>query len=132
MTQTAPLCLPPDVLSKGCPARHVLEVLADKWTLLLMYALSDKAPCRTGELRRRVNGISEKMLIQTLRRMERFGLVERIAYPEVPPRVEYQLTELGASLSGPIRTLNRWVEDNVTAITGAQLQYQQRQQDGAD
>ncbi|EKE69478.1 winged helix-turn-helix transcriptional regulator [Gallaecimonas xiamenensis] len=122
-----------DVLSKNCPARHVLEVLADKWALLLMYALSSQGPARTGELRRRVCGISEKMLIQTLRRMERFGLVERQSYPEVPPRVEYRLTGLGVSLSGPIRTLNLWVEDNVLAIQDAQQQYEQRlAQDAAE
>jgi DNA-binding HxlR family transcriptional regulator len=107
-----------NVLNASCPARGVLEVLAEKWALLLLHTLA-AGPARTAELRRRVGGISEKMLIQTLRRLERNGLVARRAYPEVPPRVEYSLTELGISLSGPITTLNRWVERNLTAIVVA-------------
>lgn len=77
--------------------------------------------CRTAELRRQVGGISEKMLIQTLRRLERFGLVSRTAYPEVPPRVEYSLTALGLSLSEPIRALDHWVERDIDALNQAQV-----------
>ncbi|WP_115720261.1 winged helix-turn-helix transcriptional regulator [Gallaecimonas mangrovi] len=108
-----------NVLNSHCPARSLLEVLGDKWALLVLYTLAKQGPARTGELRRRVGGISEKMLIQNLRKMERFGLVRRIAYPEVPPRVEYQLTELGVSLGEPISALNRWVEHNISTIHSA-------------
>ena len=78
---------------------------------------------RTSQLRRKVGGISEKMLIQTLRRLERNGFVSRRAYPEVPPRVEYSLTALGASLSEPITTLDRWVETHLQDIAMAQREF---------
>src|SRR5829696_1940189 len=113
-----------NVLNAGCPARGVLEVLAEKWALLLLHTLA-AGPARTAELRRRVGGISEKMLIQTLRRLQRNGLVARRAYHQVPPRVEYSLTELGISLSGPITTLNRWVERNLMAIVVARNSFDQ-------
>jgi DNA-binding HxlR family transcriptional regulator len=95
-----------DVFNPGCPSRAVLEMLAEKWALLVVHTLAN-GPARTSQLRRQVGGISEKMLIQTLRRLERNGFVSRRAYPEVPPRVEYSLTALGASLSEPITTLDR-------------------------
>ena len=98
-----------DVFLVDCPARHVLTLLAEKWALLVVHALSEGTR-RTGALRRRVTGVSEKMLIQTLRRLELSGLVRRTAYPEVPPRVEYELTELGWSLSSVVTALDRWVE----------------------
>src|SRR4051812_32839380 len=90
-----------NVFDAGCPARALLEILAEKWALLLVHMLAS-GPARTAELRRRIGGISDKMLIQTLRRLERSGFVARHAYPEVPPRVEYSLTALGRSLSEPI------------------------------
>ncbi|MGG2398604.1 winged helix-turn-helix transcriptional regulator [Pseudomonas sp. SH1-B] len=112
-----------NVFSGVCPARHVLAVIADKWSLLLIHALAHGGTLRTAELRRRVEGISEKMLIQTIRRLERFGLVARRAYAEVPPRVEYSLTPLGHSLSEPIRAIDHWVERNVGEIVQAQLAF---------
>ena len=93
-------------------------MLAEKWALLVVHTLAN-GPARTSQLRRQVGGISEKMLIQTLRRLERNGFVSRRAYPEVPPRVEYSLTALGASLSEPITTLDRWVENHLQDITAA-------------
>ena len=114
-----------NVFDAGCPARSVLEVLAEKWALLLVHRLAD-GPARTAELRRRIGGISDKMLIQTLRRLERNGFVARRAYPEVPPRVVYSLTPLGASLSEPITTLDRWVERHLTEIDLAQREFDQR------
>jgi DNA-binding HxlR family transcriptional regulator len=114
-----------NVFDAGCPARSVLEILAEKWALLLVHTLAD-GPARTAELRRRIGGISDKMLIQTLRRLERNGFVARRAYPEVPPRVEYSLTSLGASLSGPITTLDRWVERHLSEIDLAQREFDQR------
>jgi DNA-binding HxlR family transcriptional regulator len=118
-------CAKADVFDAGCPARAVLDVLAEKWALLLVHRLA-RGPARTSELRRQIGGISEKMLIQTLRRLERNGFVARQAYPEVPPRVEYSLTPLGASLSGPITLLDRWVEQHLQDITSAKREFDRR------
>ncbi|HEY0178706.1 MAG TPA: helix-turn-helix domain-containing protein [Dokdonella sp.] len=104
-----------DVFLADCPARKVLGLLAEKWTLLIVHALSERT-YRTAELRRRIGGISEKMLIQALRRLEQHGLVARTHYAEVPPRVEYALTPLGFSLSGVVRELDRWVEAHAFEI----------------
>ena len=98
-----------DVFLVDCPARRVLTLLAEKWALLVIHALSEGTR-RTGELRRRVTGVSEKMLVQTLRRLELNGLVRRTSYAEVPPRVDYELTELGWSLSSVVTALDTWVE----------------------
>ncbi len=118
-------CRAGNVFSVTCPARYVLDVLADKWALLLIHTLAHGTR-RTAELRRQVDGISEKMLIQTLRRLEKFGLVTRTAYPEVPPRVEYSLTALGLSLSEPIRALDHWVERNIEALNAAQVAFEEK------
>lgn len=114
-----------NVFNPGCPSRAVLGVLAEKWALLLVHTLAG-GPARTSELRRRIGGISEKMLIQTLRRLERNGFVARRAYPEVPPRVEYSLTALGASLSEPITSLDHWVERHLEDIGIAQKKFDRR------
>ena len=98
-----------DVMRPDCPARAILALLAEKWALLIVHALSEQT-MRTGALRRRIGGISEKMLIQTLKRLEGAGLVVRLAPPEVPPRVEYSLTDLGRSLSPLVTALDEWVE----------------------
>ena len=107
-----------DVFRDACPARRVLDVLAEKWVLLLVHALAG-GPMRTGELRRRVEGISEKMLIQSLRTLQEHGLVERRAYGEVPPRVDYRLTQAGKSLSRIVKTLDGWVEENAYAMAAS-------------
>jgi DNA-binding HxlR family transcriptional regulator len=104
-----------DVFSPDCPARSVLALLAEKWSLLTLHALGEGSH-RTGELRRRVGGISEKMLIQTLKRLEKAGLVVRTSYAEVPPRVDYALTELGWSLSPIIKALDGWIERHAKRI----------------
>jgi DNA-binding HxlR family transcriptional regulator len=104
-----------DVFLADCPARKVLGLLAEKWTLLVIHALSERT-YRTAELRRRIGGVSEKMLVQALRRLEQHGLVARTSYPEVPPRVEYSLTPLGFSLSSVVRELDRWVEAHTFEI----------------
>lgn len=100
-----------DVMNPDCPVRAMLSLLAEKWALLLIHALS-AGPQRTGALRRRVGGISEKMLVQTLRRLENMRIVARHAYVEVPPRVEYRLTDLGWSLSPLVKALDAWVEEH--------------------
>lgn len=108
-----------DVFLVDCPARRILELLAEKWALLVIHALSEGTR-RTGELRRRVTGVSEKMLVQTLRRLELHGLVHRTSYSEVPPRVEYQLTALGWSLSSVVTALDTWVEANAEQMAFSQ------------
>ena len=98
-----------------------MAVLAEKWTLLVVAALVD-GPMRTAELRRRVDGVSEKMLIQTLRKLESYRLVSRRSYPEIPPRVEYRLTPLGRSLARLARLFGRWVERNgITLLRAEQV-----------
>lgn len=114
-----------DVFNARCKSRDVLDLLAEKWALLLLHSLATGTK-RTAELRRHIDGISEKMLIQTLRRLERHGLIKRKAYAEVPPRVDYQLTELGASLSKLVRTLDEWVESNMGSILKAQKDFDAR------
>jgi DNA-binding HxlR family transcriptional regulator len=108
-----------NVYSAACPSRRVMAVLAEKWTLLIVAQLAD-GPKRTAQIRRCVDGISEKMLIQTLRKLEGFGLVSRRSYPEVPPRVEYRLTTLGRSLARLAGLFRRWIERNVQTLLRAE------------
>ena len=111
----------PNVFSSRCPSRRVLAVLAEKWTMLVLSQLAG-GPMRTAEIRRGVDGVSEKMLIQTLRKLESFGLVSRRSFPEVPPRVEYRLTPLGRSLARLAGLFGRWVERNVATLLKAEQQ----------
>src|SRR3954469_6900701 len=108
-----------NVYSATCPSRRVLTVLAEKWTLLVVSQLA-RGPMRTAEIRRSVDGVSEKMLIQTLRKLEAFGLVSRKSYPQLPPRVEYRLTPLGRSLARLTKLFGRWVERNVVGLLAAE------------
>lgn len=101
-----------DVYAAMCPCRDMLDLLANKWSALAIGALED-GPLRNGELKRRLEGISPKVLSHTLRRLEGHGLLTRTVYPEVPARVEYELTPLGHSASRPLRHLRDWVEENV-------------------
>ncbi|WP_240973037.1 winged helix-turn-helix transcriptional regulator [Nonomuraea composti] len=95
-----------------------VELIADKWTVVVLYGLS-KGPVRHGELVELIGGISRKVLTQTLRRLESHGLVRRHAYAEVPPRVEYELTPLGATLIEPIHVLTEWAKENGDAVLDA-------------
>ena len=113
------------VFRKDCPSRKVLETLAEKWALMLMHLLAE-GPRRTSELRRAIEGVSEKMLIQTLRRLERNGFVARRAYNEVPPRVEYSLTALGQSLGETIKPLDFWIERHLGEVTKAQIAFDRK------
>lgn len=110
--------LPADVYSARCPTREVLDHIAGKWTVLIVDALAD-GTLRYTDLRRRIDGISQKMLTQTLRGLERDGFVTRTVYPTVPPRVDYALTDLGHSLREPITALREWVEVNINRVERA-------------
>src|SRR5437868_14787266 len=94
-----------------CPSRKILQLIGSKWSMLLLCTLRHGA-VRTGALRRQIGGISQKMLTQTLRDLERHGLIERISYKEIPPRVEYRLTRLGRSLGDLIQELERWIANH--------------------
>lgn len=99
----------PDVFNARCVSRAVLDRIAQKWPMLVVYALAGRE-LRYAELERRIGGISQKMLTQTLRQMERDGLVSRRVLPTTPPSVEYRLTALGESLREPLAAICRWAE----------------------
>ncbi|MCB0918814.1 MAG: helix-turn-helix transcriptional regulator [Actinobacteria bacterium] len=92
----------------GEAIQHVLALVGDKWSVLIMATLLNQPPQRFSELRQSVPRISQRMLTLNLRRLEHGGLLTRTSHPEVPPRVEYQLTEMGQSLAQPILSLARW------------------------
>ncbi|MGM9481522.1 winged helix-turn-helix transcriptional regulator [Roseateles sp. NT4] len=114
-----------NVLSASCPSRAALEVVGSKWALLIVPLLAQQ-PLRNNELLRQVGGISQKMLTQTLRELERHGLVQRIDHQSVPPHVEYRLTGLGQSLSEALVVIDRWAESNFAAVASARMAFDRR------
>ncbi|MBA3822293.1 MAG: helix-turn-helix transcriptional regulator [Ktedonobacterales bacterium] len=106
----------------ACPTRQVLAVIAERWAAVIL-GLLEAGPARFSALHRQIGGISQKMLTQNLRHLERSGLVQRTVYAEVPPHVEYTLTPLGQTLCGPLAELRAWSEANIMAITTAQQAY---------
>ena len=114
-----PLGFADGVFPAGCPSRTVLDHITSKWGVLVLVALSEGEQ-RWSDLRRRAEGISEKMLAQTLKTLERDGLVRRTAQPVIPPRVDYSLTERGYELSGFLVPLVAWVFDNAGDILAGQ------------
>ena len=111
-----------DLYEPMCPSRLVLEHLTSRWGVLALGALQERT-YRFAELRRRIVGVSEKMLAQTLRTLERDGLVTRVSYPEVPPRVEYSLTAAGHESALLVTALVTWVEQRAKTIIGSQQRY---------
>ncbi len=113
-----------------CPIRNILDRFGDKWSLLVMYKLSNhysikrEYKLRFNELHRAIGGISQKMLTVTLRALEADGLVSRKIFPEIPPRVEYSLTDLGKSLIPIISNLSDWANENQAEIFQARQNYQ--------
>jgi len=107
-----------DVLSPTCPSRVILNRIGDRWTIFVIIALADET-LRFTELRKRIGGVTPKVLTETLRALESDGLVRRDAYAEMPPRVEYSLTDLGASLLGPIDAVRSWAELHVDEVLDA-------------
>jgi DNA-binding HxlR family transcriptional regulator len=114
--------LEPDVYRENCPTRKVLDRIGDRWTTLVI-GLLEAGPMRFSQLQRGMEGVSQKMLTQTLRSLERDGLVTRTVYAEVPPRVEYQLTPLGETLCAPIKAIHQWAEDHIDEVSTAQAAY---------
>jgi DNA-binding HxlR family transcriptional regulator len=107
-----------DLFSERCPSREVLKHVTSRWGVLLLVALGGGTQ-RFSELRRRVGGISEKMLAQTLQWLEQDGFVQRISYPVVPPHVEYRLTPLGEEIGRKVGELADWIEGNMDGIQAA-------------
>lgn len=115
------------ILDETCPSRQVLDLIADKWSVLVIHALDGQVR-RYNELQRIISGISQKMLTQTLRSLEESGLIKRVIYPVVPPKVEYSLTELGKTLIVAVNILKQWAEDNIAAVEAAKAAYRTAQQ----
>lgn len=108
-----------DLFAERCPSREVLKHVTSRWGVLLLVALQTGTH-RFSDLRRKVGGISEKMLAQTLQWLEGDGFVERIAYPVVPPHVEYRLTPLGLEVAQRVAGLAEWIEARMPEIMAAQ------------
>jgi len=117
------LCFRPDPCNEHCPSRDLIGLVGDKWTLLVMRAVGEGIR-RNGDLKRRVEGISQKMLTQTLRGLERNGLVARRDMQTVPPHVEYTLTPLGTSLRAALSEIDRWLEANLEAFKQARCAFE--------
>jgi DNA-binding HxlR family transcriptional regulator len=111
-----------NLYERDCPSRRLLDRIGDRWTVLIVGVLDARA-MRFTEIATEVDGISQKMLTQTLKSLERDGFVTRTAYPVVPPHVEYELTELGRSLQDPLRALERWALENMDTVVSRQGAY---------
>ncbi|MFI9361965.1 winged helix-turn-helix transcriptional regulator [Kitasatospora sp. NPDC053057] len=125
-----PADLPADLLAtyrRDCPSRTVVEVLANKWSLYVLAALRRSAePLRFSRLRRQLDGVTQKMLTQTLRSLERDGLVARTVYPTVPPRVEYSLTDLGHAAGELTTAVADWAIDHAARVHAARAAFDAR------
>ncbi|WP_229263519.1 winged helix-turn-helix transcriptional regulator [Cohnella cholangitidis] len=114
----------PDISHEACSYSHVLEIISNKWTALVIYAMED-GTIRYGEIKRRIEGVSQKMLTQTLKQLERDGIVARKLTLSVPPIAEYSLSPLGESLIPLLKMLQVWAADNFRAVREAREQYDQ-------
>lgn len=111
-----------DVSKTTCPSREVLTLIADKWTVLIIHTLSDKT-LRHNELSRSLGDISQKVLTQALRKLERNGIITRTVYPVVPPKVEYALSPIGRSLVSTLGTLSSWAETHFPEVLSARERF---------
>lgn len=114
---------PANILTGACPSRTVMRHLTDRWTPFIVAALSEQPVARFGELKAKIQGVSPKVLTQTLRSMERDGLVERRVTASIPPRVDYELTALGTTLIEPMTALRHWAQDNMQAVLESRERY---------
>lgn len=110
--------------SRECPSRPILDQIADKWSMMAMAVL--ERPTRFNEIKRRLEGVTQRVLTQTLRRLERNGMIRRTVIPTSPVGVEYSLTPLGASLRGPFAELYEWTVRNSAQILASQRDYDER------
>ncbi len=117
--------LPPDAFARDCASRVVLDRIGDRWTVLVVVALAD-GRLRFTELKQRIEGVTPKVLTQTLRALERDGILTREVFAEVPPRVEYELTDLGRHLLGPIDAIRVWAEQHAARIVQNRDAYDER------
>ncbi|MER7756848.1 helix-turn-helix domain-containing protein [Kitasatospora sp. NPDC097643] len=108
-----------DVFAQFCPSRAMFAELADKWSMLILMSLGEFGQQRFSELQRAVDGVSRKMLTQSLRALERNGLVRRTVFPETPPRVVYELLPLGRELAELVAPLGRWTEQRTPEMLAA-------------
>ncbi|MGE7368282.1 winged helix-turn-helix transcriptional regulator [Neorhizobium sp. NPDC001467] len=129
MTTRAPAPKPPveeNVVSnwnaENCPVRDVINQISGKWSTLMLQALALR-PYRFGELRRLIPDISQRMLTQTLRDLQRDGYIDREVFPTTPPSVEYRMTALGHSLFAPLSEVLKWAEDNHVSVKAARMRY---------
>ena len=107
----------------------ILSRVGDKWSVLVIMMLID-GPMRFNELKRKIGGISQRMLTLTLRGLERDGLVTRTIFPTIPPRVDYELTDLGRGLAQPVQALGQWAIDHLPTIVGARTSFDARNEKG--
>jgi DNA-binding HxlR family transcriptional regulator len=114
-----------EVYAKNCPSRQILDRIGDTWSVLIVVILAG-GPKRYTELARRIEGVSPKMLTQTLRGLERDGLIDRTVHPVVPPRVDYELTTLGKSLYSLVEGLEKWAEAHIDDVQAARSSYDAR------
>jgi len=114
-----------NVYSASCPSRSVLETIASKWALMIIPLLAER-PVRNNEMLRSIEGISQKMLTQTLRQLERDGLVERIDHQTVPPHVEYRLTSTGRSLNRVLAPVDDWAETHFPKLLSSRDSFDRR------
>lgn len=114
-----------DVFDLSCPSQQLLDTIGNKWTSLVIVALGVEGPARFSELSARIAGVSQKVLTQTLRGLERDGLLTRTVTPSVPVRVDYALTPLGRSLLAPIHHLKEWAEAHMGEVNAARDTYDQ-------
>lgn len=119
---------PDSVFERGSRSRQALDLVADKWAILILYALS-QGTLRHSQLQRQIGGISQKMLTKTLRGLERDGLIGRKVYPVIPPKVEYSLTLLGRDLMGPLSQLCIWAEEHIEEVEAARKDHDDRSRD---
>ena len=131
-TRTPQDDLPANILASACPSRTVMRHLTDRWTPLIVAALSEQRVARFGELKAMIQGVSPKVLTQTLRSMERDGLVARKVTASIPPRVDYELTALGTTLIEPMTALRHWAQDNMQAVLEARERYDAAELQGTD
>ncbi|MFD1939856.1 winged helix-turn-helix transcriptional regulator [Nonomuraea mangrovi] len=112
-----------DAFVKDCPTSRLLARISDKWVSLIVSALGERSPMRYSDLNRRIPGVSEKMLTQTLRSLERDGIVARTVTASVPVRVDYELTDLGRSLSCLLSAVKDWAETHIEEVDAARERY---------